>query len=47
LRNGWLSLATATIELAAAAAWLPNEKARLLYAPTLPLALIHPSECVE
>jgi hypothetical protein len=39
LRNGWLSLATSTVELAAAAAWLPNERARLLYAPA-------PSSCL-
>jgi hypothetical protein len=45
LRNGWLYLATATVELAAAA-WLPNEKARLLYAPA-PSSCPYSPECVE
>jgi hypothetical protein len=45
LRNGWLSLATPTVELAAAA-WLPNERARLLYASAPSLCPYSP-KCVE
>ena len=46
LRNGWLSLATATVELTAAAAWLPNERARLLYAPA-PSSCPYSPKCLE
>jgi len=45
LRNGWFSLATLTVELAAAA-WLPNERARLLYSPA-PSSYPYSPECVE
>jgi hypothetical protein len=46
LLNGWLSLATPTVEFAAAAAWLPNERARLLYAPA-PSSCPYSPKCVE